>query len=76
MQARKNFSGKLKMGPLAMFSWVCAKVERATVFGLNANLDIVGAVGLGCGIYFLLILTTGLGLDQAAFWRSRLDHGK
>ena len=49
-----------------MFSWVCAKAVRAAIFGLIAILGIGGAVGLGLGVYFLPILTAGLGLDQAA----------
>ena len=40
-------------GPLAMFSWICAKAGRAAIFGLIAGLCIGGAVGFGLGVYFL-----------------------
>ena len=48
-----------------MFSWICAKAGRAAIFGLIAGLGIGGTIGLGLGVYFLLILTAGPGLDQA-----------
>ena len=40
-----------------------AKAGRAVIFGLIAGLGIGAAVGLGLGVYFLPILTAGLGLD-------------
>ena len=50
-----------------MFSWICAKAGRATIFGLIAGLGIGGVVGFGLGLYVgVPVLTAGPGLDQAA----------
>ena len=49
-----------------MFSWICAKAGRAAIFGLIAGPGLGGVVGFRLGVYFLPILTAGLGLDQAA----------
>ena len=49
-----------------MFKWICATAGRAAILGLIVGLGIGGAVGFGLGVYFLLILTAGPGLDQAA----------
>ena len=37
----------MALGPLAIFSWVCAKAGRAATCGLIAGLDTVGALWLG-----------------------------
>ena len=47
-----------------MFNWICATAGRAAILGSIVGLGIGGAVGFG--LYFLPILTGGLGLDQVA----------